>query len=105
MQRKIKISFDLYLYEYKIVYKCMVHARGGPEVYIEQTANSYKNRYRNYVAIFKTINTRCSTSLADIVWRQNEDTMKYSITSSIVRQAKAYKMPSLLREIPVYSMG
>lgn len=75
-----------------LVYRCTVHIRRGPYIYIRQAAALFKNWYCNHFINFKTINMRHSTSLAIFVWWQKEDKTKCSITWSIVRHAKNHAL-------------
>lgn len=71
-REKTKCSIMNLCLSTNLLYKCTIHTRGGPNVNIGATADSFKNRYRNHISSFKNINRRYSTSLTDFVWQCKE---------------------------------
>lgn len=71
-----------------IVNRCTVHTSCVLCTYFGHMPDTFKNRYRNHTANFKTINKRVSASLTNFLWRLKEDKMKYDINWHIVKNTK-----------------
>lgn len=50
------ITFQGYIMNINLVYKCPIHTRGGSYVYIWMTADSFKNYFCNHITRFKNLN-------------------------------------------------
>jgi hypothetical protein len=73
-----------------VVYQASVNSEAGTETYIGLTANSFKTRYNNHKATFRSSHLRNSTALSKHVWELLDNNTNFNISWKIIRSADAF---------------
>lgn len=73
-----------------IVYRAVVTCGGTVETYVGLTATSFKSRYANHKASFKTESKRNATELSKHIWDLKDNNLDYAIKWNILCRASHY---------------
>ena len=73
-----------------VVYKANIKTKATSISYIGQTANSFKERYRNHLSSFNHRKYENSTHLSKYIWSLKNKKTPYEIDWSIVANARSY---------------
>ena len=73
-----------------VVYKANIKTEASSISYIGQTANSFKERYRNHLSSFNHRKYENNTHLSKYIWSLKNKNMLYDIDWSIIANARSY---------------